>query len=385
MRDQLGPEIGARFVEFQLPRSLDRSNLDNRVTFLAELENLVVARLGRQTKGDGFARGNDIRVLIEQLPVGFALGIEERRDVNSGLLGFAEAVHTAPAVGQSLGEIVRLGGDFLERLHPLLAFLFGIFLGENEGSVAQSAHLRGLQGLLALIISFAQLLVGNLDFFGEGHGVELDEDNIGRRHAGERRFDIAGQHDGRRFDECFQFLQAKRITDNILQLALGEPARRELLLHKVGVFRRIELTVLLEDRHAADLVDDSLRARLDLQSRRFVLQDHEIPDEVRGGFVLALRLPRQIPDKVELPQGQGQLVIAHRLLHVDLHHIAAVDLGHHVGAHPVHLGGVVEKSESDDGKEGDNQHKPTLVFANRGEHRIGVLKKVGDWLKSSGS
>ena len=212
-----------------------------------------------------------------------------------------------------------------------------------------------------------QFLVGHRDAT-DGVRVEAQDLEVDGSDALQRRLHLARQQHRRCLHQRLHALEAQRVFDHILELPLGETAGRQLLLHEARIFHRVEFPVCLENRQRLDAIDHGRIAGLHAELSCLVLQDHEVPNEIVGRLVLRLSLPGKIAHQVELPQGERQLVDADRPLDIHGHDVPPVNTGHDIRADPVHLRGVIQKRERNDGEEGDEHHEPALVLADSREH-----------------
>ena len=347
------------------------------------MHDLVVAGPGGQTEGDRRRCRDDLAVAIAQGTGGRSIGREERRGANLKAFLAGNCSHLA-AAGEDLRELAGGGGNPLQSTDTFFGFKFFLIRREGEKHIANRALFRNLQLRGAGLESGLQFLVCHLHVLGCGGCIPAKHLKIERTDTFEGRSDLARHDNGRRSDQSLHPGQAEGVTDHGFELALGEAPRRQLLLQELRILHGVELPLGLEDRERFDFVHHSLIAGLDAEPLGFVLQDHEVPDEVVGSLVFRLRLPGKIAHQIELPQSQGELVVAHRFLDVHLHHVASVDFGHDVGPHPLEVRRIVEPGEGDDGERGDESHEPALVLADRGEHRTIVLKSAKGWLNWSG-
>ena len=282
-----------------------------------------------------------------------------------------------------MGQFSGRRGRLLQGRHALGAFQPPLVRRQGKKYVAHRTLLRHLQARGPRRKDLGQLLVVHLNVFGHRGRLPAQDLEIERTDAVQGGRGFTGHDHGRRTDEFLDAGQAQAVADHAFELPLGESARGKLLLHESGVFDRVKLPPGLENRQHFDAVDHRLIARFDAEAGRFMLHDHEVPDEVVGRLIFRLRLPGEITDQFELAQGKRQLVVAHRTFDIHLHDIAPVDLGDDVAAHALEIGCVVKPREGDDGHRGNQSHEPALVLADSGEHGTIVLKKTLVWLNWS--
>ena len=110
-------------------------------------------------------------------------------------------------------------------------------------------------------------------------------------------------------DDFAEGFKAQRVADHILELALGESTRRELLAHKLSIFQGVELSGRLEDRDLLDPVGNLVVRGFDTEFAGLVLKNEEVPDELGQRPILIWRGSAEFLQKLELPEREGELVV----------------------------------------------------------------------------
>ena len=177
---------------------------------------------------------------------------------------------------------------------------------------------------------------------------------------------------GRGLHDSGDRFEAERVADDLFELAFGESARGELLADERGVFRGIELPLCLKNRDFLDAVGHLIIGRFDAELARLVLENQEIPDELRDGHSLIGNGAAEFFQEVELPERAGEVVVFD--LALDCYGVERLSVDAWIAdrCQLVQLRGIVEKNKRHDCDKGDKKHQAALVFPENLNHKKSV-------------